>query len=132
MVPVKENMNPEVPSNPTSNLSQEETDALNKHGVFFKKRILHVLREIPDVGIVAEELGVSFGPTRVIDIVASDKRFKPQLLFVFECKRAYAVDRKWIFFKDYDKRFRMMRTQAGLMGNSSVFANSFPNAPPVC
>ena len=74
------------PGRRTSHLSQEETDALNKHGVFFKKRILQALNEIRDVGIVAEEIGVSFGETRVIDIVAQDKRYNPELLFVFGCK----------------------------------------------
>src|ERR1035441_6422576 len=117
---------------PSSPLSQQETDALNRHGVFFKKRILQALREIPKVEIVAEELGISFGETRVIDIVAAETRLEPPLLFVFECKRAYAADRKWIFFKDSDRQFRMLRAQDVFTGNSSVFANWFPNAPEVC
>ena len=42
-------------------LSQQETDVLNKHGIFFKKRVLQELQGFSGIGIVAEELGVSFG-----------------------------------------------------------------------
>lgn len=113
-------------------LSQQETDALNKHGVFFKKRILHALQEIQGIGIVSEELGVSFGGTRVIDILARDARDKPEILFTFECKRAYAAEKRWIFFRDLDQRYRVMRMQSGLMGHSSVFARTEPPHLPVC
>jgi len=113
-------------------LSKQETDALNKHGVFFKKRILHALQEIPDIGIVSEELGVSFGGTRVIDIVARYRHGKSDVYLVFECKRAYAVEKRWIFFKDVHQRYRVSRVQSGLVGHSSVFVNREPPHPPVC
>jgi hypothetical protein len=118
-------------SKPTS-LSREETEALNKHGVFFKKRILHALQEIPNIGILSEELGVSFGGTRVIDIVARYRGGKPDVFLVFECKRAYAPEKRWVFFKDVQQRYRLLRVQSGLMGHSSVFANREPPNPPVC
>jgi hypothetical protein len=116
----------------SSPLSQQETDALNKHGVFFKKKVLRELQAVPGVGIIAEELGVSFGETRVIDILAADTQSKPDLLFVLECKRAYAAEKKWIFFRDVHRRYRICRTLGRLSGYGSVFANSDPPHPPVC
>jgi hypothetical protein len=114
---------------PPSPLSQQETDALNKHGVFFKKRVLQELRQIREVEVVAEELGVSFGETRVIDIVAAEKHYEPHLLFVFECKRAYAADRKWIFFPDSDWQFRVSRMQTAATELSiDHLGRSFPCA----
>jgi len=114
-----------------SALSQEEVEALNRHGVFFKKRVLHELSGVHGLGIVGEEVGVSYGGSRVIDILAVDRRAPPLVYFVFECKRAYVENRRWIFFKDIDQHFRVARTQ-GLLGNSSIFRErTLPN-PPVC
>jgi hypothetical protein len=113
-------------------LTQQETDALNKHGVFFKKRVLQELQALFGIGILAEELGVSFEQTRVIDIVAQDNRGKPALVFVFECKRAFTTEKKWIFFRDVHRRYRVCRTVGGLFGNASVFETSTPEHPPVC
>jgi hypothetical protein len=119
-------------SNQSLPLSQQETEALNRHGVFLKKRILHDLQEISGLGIVSEELGVSFGETRVIDIVCVDQRDKPHLLFAVECKRAYAVERRWIFFNDVHQRYRVLRQQSGLLGHSSIFAVRQPLHSHVC
>ena len=113
-------------------LSKEETEALNRHSVFFKKRVLQELGSIDCIGIVCEELGVSFGGTRVIDILALDKGASPHVFFVFECKRAYAADKRWIFFRDWDQRYRVVREQSGMVGHSSVFALSRRPYPVVC
>lgn len=113
-------------------LSKDETEALNRHGVFLKKRVLQELAAVDGVGIVCEELGVSFGGTRVLDILAVDKRQNPPIFFAFECKRAYAADKRWIFFRDWDQRYRVLREQSELAGHSSVFSRSAPPYPPVC
>lgn len=103
-------------------LCDRETEALNKHGVFFKKRVLHELQGMQGLGVVSEELGVSFGPTRVVDIVVLDAVQKPDLFFIFECKRAFTVEKRWFFFRDVDDHYRALRVQSGWQGNSSVFA----------
>jgi len=113
-------------------LSEKETEALNKHGVFFKKRVLHELQSMPGLGIVSEELGVSFGPTRVIDIVAVDNLHKPDLFFIFECKRAFTAEKRWFFFSDVDEHYRALRVQSGLQGNSSVFARGRDAGLAIC
>lgn len=99
-------------------LSSDELEALNKHGVFFKKRVLHELTKINGVSIICEELGVTFGGTRVIDILARDKTKKPCVFFVLECKCVY--QKRWIFFRDADQRFRFARVQSKA-GNFSRF-----------
>lgn len=100
-------------------LSQPETDALNRHGVFFKKQVLHLLQQIPNVKVVTEELGVTFGETRVVDILVKETTDAP-IHFVIECKRTYA-DRKWIFFEDHNQSFRLLRSVTPV-GRSSVFS----------
>lgn len=112
-------------------LSQQETDALNRHGVFLKKWLVQALSRIEGVGVISEELGVSYGDTRVMDVLAKDVRPNPELFFIFEAKRAYTVERRWIFFRDYDPRYRVLRMQLGLLGHSSVFAQSRPPHAPV-
>jgi hypothetical protein len=113
-------------------LSQEETDAFNKHGIFFKKKVLRTLSEIPDVKIVSEELGVSFGENRVIDILAKDDAKSPYIYFVFECKRAFTSQKRWFFFKDVDQRYRICRTVSSLDNNGNIFGKSEPFETPIC
>ena len=128
----KPTQSPVTPEDEPVHLSKEETDALNRHGVFFKKRVLQELQSIHGIGIVSEELGVSFGGTRVIDIVAADHRSKPQLFFAVECKRAYAAEKSWIFLRDFDRHYRVERELGGMVGCSSIFAQSVPPGPPIC
>ena len=116
----------------TQILSDKETEALNKHGVFFKKRVLYELQGLSGLRIVSEELGVSFGPTRVIDIVALDDTHKPDVFFVFECKRAFTAEKRWFFFRDFDPHYRALRVQSGLQGNSSVFAKGADAGLEIC
>jgi hypothetical protein len=113
-------------------LSDEETEALNKHGAFLKKRVLHELQGMTGLNIVSEELGVSFGPTRVIDIVALDAIQKPDVFFIFECKRAFTLEKRWFFFRDSDAHYRALRVQSGLQANSSVFARGRDAGLEVC
>ena len=112
-------MNQEETSQARRALTPEEVEALNRHGVFFKKRVLEELSKIPGIGILDEELGVSFGGTRVIDIVAADTTAEPRIYFVLECKRVY--QKTWLFFRAWDQRFRITRLDANLSGHASRF-----------
>src|SRR5437879_876801 len=97
-----------------------EQDALNQHGVFLKKRVLAEIPSVAGMGVFAEEFGAAFDSSTAIDIIARDLRSNPTLLFVVECKRAYARQKKWVFFRDIDKRFRITRlvsTVAGQYGH---------------
>jgi hypothetical protein len=112
-------------------LSDEETKVLNRHGVFFKKRVLEEISRLPDLGIFAEEYGVTFGQTRVADIVVED-RAGVNLVFVIECKRFAADSGRWIFFRDIHQRYRICRGFDSYNGHYSKFANSKALSPPVC
>jgi hypothetical protein len=123
---------PGGPTDKPRTLSDEETEALNRHGVLFKKRVLHELQRMPGLGIVSEELGVSFGPTRVTDIVALDRAREPGVFFVFECKRAFTAEKRWLFFKDVDNYHRVVREVSGTLGARSVFVKGADAGLVVC
>ena len=107
---------------------------LNEHGVYFKKRVLHELTTYQGLSIAGEEVGESFGKTRVADIVAFDERAdNHRLWFIMECKRASAREKVWIFFRDVDKTYRGARA-CNFTGPSSVCLTSerLSLEPPVC
>ena len=108
----------------------EFTEALNYHGVFFKKRIIQELRRVHGLGVIAEELGVTFGETRVLDILAIDQEGVPPVYYAIECKRAWRQRKRWFFFKDCVQPYRVARDVSSLMAASSVFAVG--TTPPVC
>jgi hypothetical protein len=80
--------------------------ALNRHGVFLKKATVEKIpaRELE----IFEEVGSSFGGTRVADIVAVQHFDDRNLYFVIECKRV-ASERRWIFFRHVDMKVRVAR-----------------------
>lgn len=115
-----------------STLSDKETDALNRHGVFFKKRVLQELQSVGGLAIISEELGVKFGSTRVIDIVALDTACRPDVFFILECKRAFTLEKRWFFFRDLDDHYRALRVHSGMQGNSSVFWTGLHGGMEIC
>jgi hypothetical protein len=114
----------------TQPLPQQESEALNKHGVFLKKRVIDTLQKTPGITIIGEEIGFSFGGTRVLDVLAMDMRKQPHVLFAFECKKVF--EKRWYFFRDLDKRYRVARVQSNSMGTSSVYDISELPHPEVC
>jgi hypothetical protein len=85
---------------------EEIREALNRHGVFLKKA---TLEKIPCKELeIFEEVGSSFGGTRVADIVAVQHFENRNLYFVIECKRV-ASNRRWIFFRHKDVKVRVAR-----------------------
>jgi hypothetical protein len=91
-------------------------DALNRHGVFLKKALLEQLP--PSQLEIHEELGFSFGGTRVADIVAIEKFQDRTLYIVIECKRV-ADDRRWLFYRHVDRSIRIARHIGGSTHKSS-------------
>ena len=85
--------------------------------------------------VFAEEYSVAFNDPVAIDLIGYDKEDDRQLLFVFECKRAYTVQKTWIFFKDFDPFFRLCRVVAPSFGQ---FGKYLPTTPmwkppsPIC
>lgn len=98
--------------------------ALNRHGVFLKKAILLQLQLIPGITILGEEIGSSFGDTRVADIVTEeDMGDTTSLRLVFECKRV-DPDRQWVFFPHLTNSHRKTRIVARGSSHSSFFRAS--------
>lgn len=89
----------------------EVRDALNRHGVFLKKGILSELSRIPGLDILGEEIGTTFGETRVADIVTTEQFLNrtQELRLVFECKRV-DPEKRWIFFPHTERRHRISRS----------------------
>ncbi|MBE7496370.1 MAG: hypothetical protein HS117_15615 [Verrucomicrobiaceae bacterium] len=119
---------------PTSQplLPDDIHEALNAHGVFFKKRVIQELRTYEDLHIAGEEIGESFGKTRVADILAFDRNPHEQdLFFVIECKRVDIQNKVWIFFKDIDPTYKTSR-ESSIAGALSIVANGTTDGLPVC
>ncbi len=122
-----------IDANKIQPMPKEIHERLNEHGVYFKKRVLHELRSYQGLSIAGEEVGESFGKTRVADILAFDKRSDSHTLyFVIECKRV-ASEKVWIFFRDIDNTYRASRV-SNIAGPSSVVQTSdrLQLEPPVC
>ena len=82
--------------------------ALNRHGVLFKKRVLRDLRSLQHLDLVGEEVGVTFGGTRVLDMLfRANFREQKRLVFSIECKKVQNAH--WVFFQDTETRFRTSR-----------------------
>jgi hypothetical protein len=118
-------------------LSPDETEALNRHGVFFKKRALAALGQISGLDIITEELGVSFGGTRVIDIIAQvtfpgSARLEAALIFVIECKRVDPNEKRWLFFSDNGGGHRVLRLQSKRLRHGSAFGSRDHESVPIC
>jgi hypothetical protein len=94
---------------------RDERDALNCHGVFLKKRVLEEVAKTPGMGVFAEEFGVTFSEPVAIDLIGVETRDGRDLLFVFECKRAYTKAKTWVFFEDIDQTFRLCRAVSWIM-----------------
>jgi hypothetical protein len=68
-----------------------------------------------------------------IDVVGADKRDDRDLLFVFECKRAYTKEKTWVFFKDVDPIFRLSRAvSSDMQFGHYTRGDALPGIPTVC
>jgi len=79
-------------------------DALNAHGIFFKKAVRREIEKIEGVTILGEEYPVRYMEGASLDLLvelSSDD--DARVIFSIECKRAYARRKKWIFFEDREE-----------------------------
>jgi len=119
--------------NPPLTPPEAERAALNMHGVFLKKRVIEEISRTSGMDVFAEEFGVTFNEPTAIDVIAVSAKEKQQRLFVFECKRAYAKDKTWVFFRDVDRTFRWCRVVSSIMQFGQYTSEEpFAGNPPVC
>lgn len=78
------------------------TDAINAHGIFFKKAVRRQIETFGAIGILDEEHATSFPEQTAIDLLLECPGRGSRLKFVVvaECKKAYAPHKNWIFFRD--------------------------------
>lgn len=113
------------PSRPKVSPVTGETvrDALNRHGTFLKKRLLHELLEIPGWAFLGEEYGTTFGGTRVADIIAIDQQPRREVYYLIEAKRVL-TGRAWLFLPHWRQQFRHSRTNIqGTFGGDIIRRN---------
>lgn len=84
------------------------TDAINAHGIFFKKAVRRKLEEFRVIKILDEEHPTSFPDQTAIDLLLEypNRSGYPKSVIVTECKKAYAPYKKWIFFPDHTVRIK--------------------------
>jgi hypothetical protein len=91
------------------------TDALNAHGIFFKKRVRQALETMNlrqttgpfglEPLLVDEEYPVTYLEGASVDLLVRFKAgYRSHYVVTIECKRGYTARKKWIFFKERDQR----------------------------
>jgi hypothetical protein len=107
-------------------------EALNRHGVFLKKAVLAQLRLVPSLRIAGEEIGTTFGETRVADIVTQENfPANIDLRLIIECKRVDS-DKRWVFFPHINREHRISRAVRGPRTSTSDFISPPPEKYFVC
>jgi len=74
------------------------TQALNAHGVYFKKSVRGTIERIGGINIVGEEYPISYMEGVSIDLLIHFSANSINYIIPIECKRVYASE--WVFFKD--------------------------------
>jgi len=104
-------------------------NALNAHGIFFKKAVRREIEGIEGVTILGEEYPVRYMEGASLDLLvelSSDK--DARMIFPIECKRAYVRRKKWIFFEDREELSKLCYAFSG-KDLRSHYGSSFG---PVC
>lgn len=91
------------------------TEALNAHGLFFKKRVRSEVEAMRSAFILGEEYPVPYLEGASIDLLVEFRRSYPtynnvlRYILPIECKRGYTAAKRWIFFKDrgYDSKQKL-------------------------
>jgi hypothetical protein len=78
------------------------TDAINAHGIFFKKAVRDALEKIQGVQILGEEYPVPHLEGGALDLLIDfvGRYGRPEYVIPIECKRGYTAVKRWIFFED--------------------------------
>jgi hypothetical protein len=82
------------------------TDAINLHGLFFKRAVRRLLETTPGVRVLGEEYPVRYLEGSAIDLLI-EVTGKRRHILPIECKRAYATTKQWIFFEDTEPKAKL-------------------------
>jgi hypothetical protein len=83
------------------------TKAINAHGIFFKKAVRREIESYRALHVLDEEHPVSFPDQTAIDLLLEyPGRSRYRFVLVVECKRAYAVNKCWVFFQERTEQIK--------------------------
>jgi hypothetical protein len=74
------------------------TQALNAHGVFFKKSVRRAIERAGGINIISEEYPIKYMEGVSIDLLIHFSAKSINYTIPIECKRVYSSE--WVFFKD--------------------------------
>lgn len=83
------------------------TNEINLHGIFFKKAVRHELEKIPQVTVIGEEYPVSYLQGTALDLLIEVKTKNNTYILPVECKRAYTIQKNWVFFYDAENTAKL-------------------------
>jgi hypothetical protein len=89
---------------PTAEVIDEAAirEALNTHGIFFKKAVRREIEGIKGVTVLGEEYPVRYMEGAALDLLVEVRAGDNRLILPMECKRAYVRTKRWVFFQDPD------------------------------
>ena len=109
----------------------EIRDSINRHGVFFKKRVKKELEDIEGITIEGEEYPISYQKTSAIDIVFSYTHLLETYIVPVECKKGYVENKMWVFFEDVHRTKFYYRFE-GKNCRSIAFDSGSKFSAPIC
>jgi len=84
------------------------TEAVNAHGIFFKRAVRNALEQIPGVQILGEECPIRYLEGASLDLLFAYQTASHPWIFPVECKKAYVAMKRWVFFEDPDPSTRLI------------------------
>jgi hypothetical protein len=89
-------------NNQTKSENQLITNAINMHGIIFKKAVREVLEGLRSLKIIGEEYPIHYLEGGSLDLLALYLSDTQRYILPIECKRGYVATKKWVFFADPD------------------------------
>lgn len=108
------------------------TEAINAHGIFFKRAVRTTLEAIRGLKIIGEEYPVPYLEGASVDLLVEYRLQSRTFIVPIECKRAYVENKKWIFFEDPEQGTKLMYSFAGETLTALNNADFVPRSAPIC
>lgn len=90
------------------NENQLITQAVNAHGIFFKKAVREKLEAMRGLFILGEEYPVPYLEGASIDLLIEFRTNYRRYVLPIECKRGYTATKRWVFFTEPEGRSAKM------------------------
>jgi hypothetical protein len=84
------------------------TEAVNAHGIFFKRAVRAELQKVPRLKVIGEEYPVAYMEGASLDLLVEHDLGNQTYILPIECKRAYVQNKRWIFFEDPERKSKFL------------------------